>query len=128
MFWYAPRVEAESWVYILATRRNGTLYTGVTTDLIRRVWEHRDGVTPGFTSRYGVKRLVWHEVHGDVRVAIAREKAIKRWRRAWKLALIEADNPQWLDLHKTMNGGPVVLAPTNWIIPKHVIPDEGQRS
>ena len=85
-------------VYILASRRNGTLYTGVTTDLVRRVWEHRESVTPGFTSRYGVKRLVWYDECSDIVSAIAREKQIKRWRRAWKLALIEARNPQWLDL------------------------------
>jgi putative endonuclease len=88
---------APSWVYIMASRRNGTLYTGVTTNLSRRAWEHRDGLLEGFTKKYGVKLLVWYEEHGSVVEAIAREKAIKRWRRAWKLALIEADNPQWLD-------------------------------
>jgi putative endonuclease len=94
-------MEARSWVYILASQRNGTLYTGVTTNLLRRVWEHREGILPGFTKTYGVKRLVWSETHGSVVEAIAREKAIKRWRRAWKLALIEADNPRWLDLYET---------------------------
>ena len=110
-------MEAQSWLYILASQRNGTLYTGVTTNLLRRIWEHRDGIIPGFTRRYGVKRLVWYEVHGEVRDAIAREKAIKRWRRAWKLALIEAENPQWLDLYETMNGGPVALNPQTCVIP-----------
>ena len=94
----ASMKERRSYVYILASRRNGTLYTGVTTDLLRRVHEHREGATPGFTQRYGVKTLVWYEAHGDVVEAIAREKTIKRWRRAWKLALIEAMNPDWLDL------------------------------
>jgi putative endonuclease len=75
----------------------------VTTDLARRVWEHREGLLPGFTRDYGVKRLVWCETHDDVLGAIDREKIIKRWRRAWKLALIEADNPQWLDLYETLN-------------------------
>ncbi|HEY2052104.1 MAG TPA: GIY-YIG nuclease family protein, partial [Caulobacteraceae bacterium] len=78
--------ERIPYVYILASHRNGTLYTGVTTDLIRRVWEHREGVTPGFTSRYGVKRLVWYDECADIVSAIAREKQIKRWRRTWKLA------------------------------------------
>jgi len=90
--------DRASYVYILASARNGTLYVGVTNDLLRRVYEHREGTTPGFTARYGVKRLVWYETHGDVVEAIAREKSIKRWRRAWKMALIEKDNPQWLDL------------------------------
>jgi putative endonuclease len=90
--------EIRSYVYIMASRRNGTLYTGVTTDLLRRVYEHREGVIPGFTQRYGVKMLVWYELHDDVVQAIAREKTIKRWRRAWKLALIETMNPDWLDL------------------------------
>jgi putative endonuclease len=96
-------VDAQSWVYILASRRNGTLYTGVTTNLLRRVWEHREGFIPGFTKTYDVKRLVWFETYGSVVEAIAREKAIKRWRRAWKLALIEAENPQWLDLYESFS-------------------------
>ena len=86
-------------VYILASRRNGTLYTGVTNDLVRRVSEHRQDIMPGFTTKYGVKSLVWYETHNDVDAAITREKRIKRWRREWKLALIEAENPQWLDLY-----------------------------
>lgn len=87
-----------SYVYILASGRNGTLYVVVTTDLLRRVHEHRTGEVPGFTSQYGVTRLVWYEEHASVVEAIAREKRLKRWRRAWKLALIETGNPQWLDL------------------------------
>ncbi len=85
-------------VYIVASRRNGTLYTGVTNDLTRRVAEHRAGIAEGFTRRYGVKRLVWFEPHGDIAEAIQREKRIKTWNRAWKIAMIEAGNPDWRDL------------------------------
>ncbi|HEX3429405.1 MAG TPA: GIY-YIG nuclease family protein [Rhizomicrobium sp.] len=85
-------------VYILASGRNGTLYTGVTGDLVMRVYDHRNNVIPGFTSRYAVHRLVWYEVHREVNAAIRREKCIKKWRRAWKLDLIEAFNPYWEDL------------------------------
>jgi len=95
-------VAALSYVYIMASGRNGTLYTGVTTDLARRTYEHREGQLEGFTRKYAVKMLVWFEIHESVTSAIAREKAIKRWRRAWKLALIEADNPQWRDLYETL--------------------------
>jgi putative endonuclease len=85
-------------VYILASKRNGTLYVGVTNDLIWRVHQHREGAIPGFTKQYGVKTLVYFEPHVDIIQAIAREKRIKRWHRDWKLALIEKDNPQWRDL------------------------------
>jgi putative endonuclease len=91
------------YVYILASDRNGTLYVGVTSDLSRRVWEHKEGLTPGFTSKHGVVRLVWYEEYSDISDAITREKRLKRWRRAWKLRLIEAHNPQWLDLYETWN-------------------------
>ena len=87
------------YVYILTSKRNGTLYTGVTNDLVHRVWEHRNGYIKGFTQKYGVKTLVWFEHHIDVHEAIAREKRIKRWRRKWKLALIEEMNPGWSDLY-----------------------------
>lgn len=90
-------------VYILASRRNGTLYTGVTGDLSRRVWEHREALTKGFTSKYEVKMLVWYQEFGEVGDAILCEKRIKRWRRDWKLQLIEKENPQWLDLYETLN-------------------------
>jgi putative endonuclease len=90
-------------VYILASQRNGTLYVGVTNDLARRVWEHQEGLTPGFTSKYGVVRLVWYEEYPDISDAITREKRLKRWRREWKLRLIEEHNPQWLDLYETWN-------------------------
>jgi putative endonuclease len=86
-------------VYILASRRNGTLYTGVTSNLPKRVWEHREGVADGFTKQYGVKTLVWYEVCDDPISAITREKQIKAWKRGWKLKLIEAGNPEWRDLY-----------------------------
>ncbi|WP_270374767.1 GIY-YIG nuclease family protein [Marinicauda sp. Alg238-R41] len=89
-------------VYMLASERNGTLYTGVTRDLPGRAWEHREGATSGFTRRYGVKTLVWFEVHATMEDAILREKRIKGWTRAWKIALIETDNPRWLDLYETL--------------------------
>jgi putative endonuclease len=85
-------------VYILASQRNGTLYVGVTNDLVRRVQEHREGLVPGFTRRYGVKLLAYFEAHRDINEAILREKRIKRWRRKWKLELIGVQNPQWHDL------------------------------
>jgi putative endonuclease len=85
------------YVYLLASRKHGTLYLGVTNDLVRRVYEHKSKVTVGFTSRYDVDRLVWFECHDEVISAIAREKEIKKWRRDWKIHLIEKDNPDWLD-------------------------------
>jgi putative endonuclease len=89
-------------VYIMASRRNGTLYTGVTSDLARRAWEHREGLIPGFTARYGCKLLVWHEAHETMAGAIAREKQIKGGSRRKKLALIEAANPHWRDLYEDL--------------------------
>ena len=86
------------WVYILASERNGTLYTGVTNDLIRRVWEHRNDMVKGFTKRYGVHRLVHFEAFDEPEFAIAREKTLKKWTRKWKLALIEKENPEWTEL------------------------------
>ncbi len=85
-------------VYIVASRRNGTLYTGVTRDLIRRLHEHREGIIDGFTKKYGVKRLVYYENHRDAKQAITREKRIKTWKRLWKINLIEKINPGWDDL------------------------------
>ena len=85
-------------VYILASRRNGTLYVGVTASLPQRIWQHREHVLPGFTERYGVHRLVHYEWHDDMESAIRREKQIKEWRRAWKIELIERSNPYWRDL------------------------------
>jgi len=91
------------WVYILASRRNGTLYVGVTNDLARRAHEHSEGAAAGFTRRYAVTRLVHAEPYDDIRTAIEREKRLKRWRRAWKLALIERGNPGWRDLYPDLN-------------------------
>ena len=85
-------------VYMLASKRNGTLYVGVTNDLSRRAWEHKQKQVPGFTKRYGVEILVWYEVHSDINQAITREKQIKGWNRAWKLRLIEKHNSGWNDL------------------------------
>jgi putative endonuclease len=87
------------WVYIVTNRPNGTLYVGVTSDLARRVWEHREGVAESFTKRYGLKRLVYAERHDEIRAAIQREKNIKHWPRAWKVALIVGENPNWCDLY-----------------------------
>ena len=87
------------YVYLLASRLNGTLYLGVTNDLVRRVCQHKTKATPGFTSRYGVDRLVWFEIYDDATTAITREKEIKKWRRAWKIRLIEESNPEWRDLY-----------------------------
>lgn len=85
-------------VYILVSRRNGTLYTGVTGDLRKRIWEHKNCLVQGFTKKYGMHMLVYYELHDDMRVAITREKQIKKWRRAWKLGLIEQRNSDWRDL------------------------------
>lgn len=89
-------------VYILASRRNGTLYVGVTSDLIKRVWEHKNDVVEGFTSQYAVHDLVWFEMHTEILTAIQREKNIKAWKRAWKIALIEKSNPEWRDLYNDL--------------------------
>jgi len=91
-------------VYILANHRHGTLYTGVTGDLIRRVWEHRNDTLEGFTRRYQIHDLVYFELHGDMYHAIQREKRIKQWNRAWKIELIEKDNPGWRDLWPSLSG------------------------
>ncbi len=88
-----------AYVYMLASERNGTLYIGVTGDLVRRVWEHRQDAVDGFTQRYGVHMLVWYEVHVSIVEAIRREKQLKKWNRAWKLRLIEENNPEWKDLY-----------------------------
>ena len=87
------------YVYILASRKNGTLYVGVTANLLRRVSQHRGQEVPGFTQRYGVHRLVYCETFGRIKDAIRREKRLKDWKRRWKLRLIERDNPQWRDLY-----------------------------
>jgi putative endonuclease len=86
-------------VYLLASRRNGTLYVGVTSNLLQRVWQHKEGLADGFSKKYRAKLLVWYELHEVMESAIAREKALKKWERAWKLELIERKNPDWRDLY-----------------------------
>ncbi len=95
-------VSKQFHVYILASQRNGTLYTGVTSNLIQRTWQHKQKLVEGFTMKYGVNRLVYFEVHDTAESAIAREKQIKKWRRAWKLDLIEQRNPDWKDLYEVI--------------------------
>ena len=92
------RQERYPCVYILASKPYGTLYIGVTSDLLGRLWQHRNGVAPSFTSRYKVHTLVRYEMFGDMERAILREKQLKRWHRAWKISMIESDNPDWHDL------------------------------
>jgi putative endonuclease len=97
-------MKKQFYVYILASKRNGTLYTGVTSDLIQRVWQHEQDLVEGFTKKYRVKKLVYYEVHDNAESAITREKQIKKWRRKWKLRLIEEKNPQWTDLYDEIVG------------------------
>ncbi len=93
-------------VYLLASQRNGTLYLGVTSDLVGRIRQHKEGTHPGFSKRYGVTALVWFEQHAGIADAIAREKQLKKWRREWKLQLIEETNPGWMDLYeRVVHGG-----------------------
>ncbi len=86
-------------VYILASKRDGTLYIGVTSNLVKRIWEHKNNMVEGFTKRYTVHRLVWYELHESMESALTREKRLKNWKRKWKLELIETRNPKWLDLY-----------------------------
>jgi len=105
-------------VYILASERNGTLYIGVTSDLIKRVWQHRESLAEGFTKTYGVKMLVWYEQHETMESAIAKEKAMKKWLRKWKLATIEKANPDWHDLWPEIIGEtPPAVIPAPSVIP-----------
>ena len=90
-------------VYLPASKPQGTLYVGATSDLLQRVWEHKEKAVPGFTSRYGVDKLVWFEAHEARESALRREKQIKEWKRAWKRELIEADNPHWIDLYPALS-------------------------
>ena len=92
------------WVYIMANTRRGVMYVGITSKLTARVWQHRTGALDGFTKRYGCKRLVWFEGFGEPHLAISREKKLKRWRREWKFALIEQENPEWRDLWEELAG------------------------
>ena len=91
------------YAYILASQRNGTLYVGMTDNLIQRVWMHKNGVLPGFTKRYGVKTLVWYEQHETREAAVGRERQVKKWNRAWKLEAIERMNPTWIDLYENLS-------------------------
>jgi len=104
--------DHEYFVYLLASKPQETLYVGVTNDLMRRVYEHREGMLPGFTKKYGVKMLVWYESHGDINAAIAQEKRIKRWQRDWKKNLIERDNPHWIDLYPALSNAGSRTAPS----------------
>ena len=91
------------YVYIMASKRNGTLYTGVTSNLLKRIWQHKNKRMTGFTKKYNVKNLVYYEIHEDPINAITREKQIKKWNRAWKISLIEAENPELNDLSEALN-------------------------
>jgi putative endonuclease len=95
-------VNKQPAVYILASKRNGTLYVGETSDLVKRVWEHKNNMVEGFTKQYNVQELVWYGLHESMESAIVREKRLKDWKRAWKLKLIESQNPEWLDLFDTI--------------------------
>ena len=103
-------MERQPCVYILAKASHSTLYTGVTSDLPARVWQHRNGLVRGFTQRYGIKRLVWFEPHETMESAILHEKRIKRWSRAWKYNLIHAENPTWRDLAEDFGFDPLALS------------------
>ena len=89
-------------VYVLASRRNGTLYVGVTSNLVKRVWEHKNDLVEGFTKKYAVHHLVWYELHDTMESAIQREKALKEWKRQWKIETIERFNPNWSDLYESI--------------------------
>ncbi len=92
-------MPSNAYVYIMASKRNGVLYIGSTTDLVKRIWEHRISVVPSFTSKYRVHRLIFYEIHQDYYYALTRERQMKKWERAWKVRLIEKDNPEWKDLY-----------------------------
>ncbi len=90
------------YVYIMTNKKNGIIYIGVTADLLRRIYEHREGSMPGFTKRYSLKKLVYYEFYDDIQDAIQREKTLKHWSRAWKIRLIHKNNPEWNDLYETL--------------------------
>jgi putative endonuclease len=96
--------EKTFWVYMLANKPSGTLYIGVTSNLVQRIWQHKNKVAEGFTTTYGVDRLMWYEQHGNAESAITREKQLKKWNRAWKIELIRQANPDWRDLYDRMVG------------------------
>ena len=95
-------MEYQPCVYMLASRRNGTLYIGVTSNLVKRIWEHKTNAVEGFSNKYGIHLLVWYEVHEDIESAIQWEKRLKKWERKWKINLIESLNPEWTDLYETI--------------------------
>ncbi len=90
------------YVYILSSKRNGTLYTGVTSNLVKRVYEHKNNLADGFTKKYNIHDLVWYELHHSPETAITREKQVKAWKREWKLRMIEESNPEWKDLYESI--------------------------
>ena len=94
--------DKQYYVYIICNKRNGTLYTGITSNLIKRIWQHKNGLVEGFSKRYNTKILVYFEAHKDVEEAILREKRIKKWKREWKINLIEKNNPKWDDIYQTL--------------------------
>ena len=96
-------MERQPCVYMLASKRNGTLYVGVTSNLCKRIWQHKNDLVEGFTRKYKVHVLVWYELHTSMESAISREKVIKKWRRQWKLDVIESENPDWKDLYEGLN-------------------------
>ena len=95
-------MEKQPCVYLLVNRKRGTLYLGVTSDIVKRVWEHKNNLVEGFTKKHSIHQLVWYEQHADVKSAIEREKSMKKWKRDWKIALIEEQNPEWCDLYKSL--------------------------
>ena len=95
-------MDKSYYVYTLASKKNGTLYIGITNDLRRRVYEHKNDLIPGFTQEYQVHKLVYFEIHSDVNQAILREKRLKKWKREWKIELIEKSNPEWIDLYESL--------------------------
>ena len=97
-------MNKKGYTYILASQKRGTLYIGVTSDLIKRIWQHKEGIIEGHTKKYDIKMLVHYEIFDNIEDAIAREKQLKQWRRDWKIALIEEKNPEWLDLYSDING------------------------
>ncbi|HEX6860344.1 MAG TPA: GIY-YIG nuclease family protein [Caulobacteraceae bacterium] len=117
-------MEKSPAVYVMASGQHGTIYIGVTGDLIRRTYEHREGLTPGFTEKYGCNRLVWYEMFTSIEAAIHREKSLKRWPRAWKCNLIERENPLWQDLYPVLTEWtPVPLRPDLApLLPRHPRP------
>jgi putative endonuclease len=101
--WKRRRImDRQPCVYMLASQRNGTLYIGVTSNLVKRTWEHKSNFVEGFTKMYKVHNLVWYEVHDTIESAIQREKALKKWRRKWKIGMIESFNPEWTDLYESI--------------------------